>query len=228
MDDYPRDVCPGEHRMEAHVDLFAWIALLSQLISRIELRHLGLTESVQVNWEAHLNRMHWDEENQRYADRSGCVETRFSPYVGYANIYPVLLGVVQRDISKVKATLSLASKELMTPYGLMSVSYESVRHARTNGVEHDNLWMGYIWPSTNMLLLHSLKSLYLTKAELLDDSLKAAMEAFYVQVRRAVVEVVRRGGRWWEYYSPVDGSGEGSKTYIGTQAILLTALDEFA
>ncbi|CCW62278.1 unnamed protein product [Phytomonas sp. EM1] len=226
MGDYPRPFCSGAHILEAHVDLFAWVALLSELISRIEVRHLGLPASVTVDWEAHLAAAHWDAARGRYADRTGCGDHDFSPYVGYVNLFPVLLGVVRQNREKIRATFQLAREALQTKFGLMSVSFDSVRRSREAGLPHRNVWMGYVWPSVNLMFLYALKSTYLDI--LAGNDFGKEMQNFYSELRLNMAETIRNGNRWWEFYNPVDGRGEGSKTYIGTQALLLGILNDFS
>lgn len=234
MEDYPRPVCEGEHRLEAHVDLFSWVALLSNTISRIEVGHLGLAKaSVMVDWEAHLNALHWDAERGRYADRVGCQSQAFSPYTGYANLYPVMLGIVRADLAKAEATIKLARRELMTKYGLMSVSYDSVRLARESRLPHSNLWMGLVWPSANLLFLHAIRSTYIDLFEGWGSAGEEALSGgqlalLYEQLRVAQAETIRGGRRWWEGFNPVNGRGEGSKTHIGTRALILGSLYDFS
>ncbi|CCW68616.1 unnamed protein product [Phytomonas sp. Hart1] len=226
MNDYPRAFCPGEHYMEAHVDLFSWIALLSNLISQIEVEHLGLPASVDIDWEAHLAAVHWDSNRRRYADRTGCLAQEFSPYVGYVNLFPIMLGVVRQDQEKIRATIRIARNELQTKFGLMSVSFDSVRRYREAGLPHHNVWMGYVWPSANLMFLYALKSTYLDI--LAGSDISKDIQNFYTELRLDMAETIRNGSRWWEFYNPVNGRGEGSKTYIGTQALLLGILDDFS
>ncbi|CAJ1030109.1 Glycosyl hydrolase family 63 N-terminal domain [Leishmania shawi] len=232
MEDYPRPICAGEHHREAHVDAFSWVALLSTLISRIETEFLHETESVRLDWEAHLNAVHWNATEMRYGDRIGCSSWTHTPYFGYANLYPVMLGVVRRDLSRAARTIALAQQELESDYGLMSVSFSSVRLARESGLPHHNMWMGYVWPSANLLFLYGVKSHYL---EVLDSTSAAAgglaetqLYNFYTSLRVNIIEAIRGGSRWWEYYSPLDGRGEGSKTHVATHSLLLGLLDNFA
>ncbi|KPA85202.1 hypothetical protein ABB37_01565 [Leptomonas pyrrhocoris] len=232
MEDYPRPVCAGEHHREAHVDAFAWVALLSRLISHIEVDFLHVPESVQVDWEAHLDAVHWDAGRLRYSDRVGCDSWFFSPYFGYVNLYPVMLGVVRRNLPRAAHIIALAKAELESPYGLMSVSFNSVRLARESGLPHSNMWMGYVWPSTNLLFLYGVKSHYLdvlNSTNCGDGSMtEAQLRTFYDSLRVSVVETIHGGSRWWEYYNPIDGSGEGSKTSVAARSFLLGLLDNFA
>ncbi|CAD2218791.1 mannosyl-oligosaccharide glucosidase [Angomonas deanei] len=220
MEDYVRPVCPGEHQLEAHVDLFSWVAFLSSIISQVE-RYLALPESVTVDWNAHLNAVHWDAAQSRYADRVGCRSRAFTTYTGYANLFPVMLGVT-REVDKVQATLQLAREQLWSPHGLMASSFASVRQAREEGIQHDNLFVGYVWPHINLLCLYSLKTVYWDQMKLEEA------RVMYEQLRLLSTNTVREGTRWWEYYNPLDGRGEGSKTYIGTRALFLGILDDFS
>lgn len=235
MEDYPRPVCPGEHYREAHVDSFSWIAMMSRLISRIEVEHLHIEESVKVDWEAHLDAVHWDAANKRYSDHVGCNDWGFSPYVGYVNLYPVMLGVVRKDMEKVRHTIALAQRDLATAFGLMSVSFDSVGLARKANITHNNMWMGFVWPQTNVMFLYGLKSVYAQLMKPVAGSPFTEREredyvqlmSFYEELRQTMIETVYFGSRWWEYFNPVDGRGEGSKTHVSTRVLLLNLLDNF-
>ncbi|KAG5474804.1 hypothetical protein LSCM4_03981 [Leishmania orientalis] len=232
MEDYPRPICAGEHHREAHVDAFSWVALLSTLISCIETEFLHEAESVSLDWEAHLNAVHWDATEMRYGDRIGCSNWTHTPYFGYANLYPVMLGLVRRDPSRAARTIALAQRDLWSDYGLMSVSFASVRLARESSLPHRNMWMGYVWPSANLLFLYGVKSHYLEAlgrpSAAAGDLTEAQLRDFYSRLRVNVAETIRGGSRWWEYYSPLDGRGEGSKTHVATRSLLLGLLDDFA
>lgn len=232
MEDYPRPVCSGEHHREANVDAFSWVALLSRLISDIEVNFLHEAESVTLDWEAHLDAVHWDAASQRYSDRVGCHSWAFTPYLGYANLFPVMLGVVRRNLPRAAHTIALAQGRLESPFGLMSVAFDSVRLARESGLQHHNMWMGYVWPSMNLLFLYGVKTHYL---DVLNSSncgesgmSEARLHGFYSSLRVTLVETIHEGSRWWEYYNPIDGRGEGSKTSVATRGLLLGLLDNFA
>ncbi|RNF01396.1 mannosyl-oligosaccharide glucosidase [Trypanosoma rangeli] len=217
MQDYPRHACPGQHGLGAHVDLFSWVALLSSIISDIEL-YLGLPETVPKRlWLGWLDAVHWDARHQRYADRAGCSADSFSPYVGYANLYPLLLGILDNKERALKV-IELAKAELMTQYGMMSVSYASVRAARHAGLRHDNRWMGHIWISTNVLMAHALRTKYIG---LLGEP---ATELFN-QLRSSMLKTSGETPWVQEAYNPVEGSAESAVSLMADRAIWLGLLE---
>ncbi|KEG13080.1 mannosyl-oligosaccharide glucosidase [Trypanosoma grayi] len=219
MPDYPRPVCDGHHTKEAHVDLFSWVALLSTTISDIE-RHLGLAESIPKHlWIKWLDEAHWDSDNQRYADRVGCPGRPFSPYVGYANLYPFILGLLD-DNARAHTVLDLIKSDLMTPYGVMSVSYDAVRTARTAGLRHDNRWMGHVWVPVNALLLHTLRSKYVAR-------LGAPAEELFQRLRLSVVEAAGGSHTMAEALNPVTGAAESTASLVGYRALLLLLMEQY-
>lgn len=167
LGDYPRPTCAGEDHRELHVDLFSWIALLSRLISTIEVDFLGVEESVKVDWESHLEALHWDNEHEYYADRVGCRPTAgeampsFSPYLGIANMFPVMLGIPRRESLHVLSTMSIGNYNLSdTGHGLQSLTFTGVREMRVGGMKHHNAFTGTIWPHLNLMYAYALKGIY--------------------------------------------------------------------
>lgn len=262
MEDYPRPTCSGHEHRELHVDLFSWIAYLSQLVSVIEVEFLGLEESVQVNWEAHLERLHWDDANQRYSDRIGCPSASpldappFSTFVGFANVYPVALGIPRLHIQHIFKTMDLVYRNLSdTRHGVQSLAYSSVRQMRENKIPHHNLFTGTIWPHQNFLYSYALKSVYgnpdasytlgkhgaRQKVEVEEGDYASGDEADrkeveglqrtamkeYNRLRKENLPALIQVTRWWECYNPVNGDGLAGKTYIGSRALLLGLLYDY-
>lgn len=284
LEDYPRPVCPGEEHRELHVDLFSWVAYLSRLISEIEVDFLGLEESVKVDWEAHLNTLHWDETQHRYSDRIGCVGSGqgaaaappFSEYVGVVNVIPVALGIPRRTLSHVISTMELVRHNLSSSHSMamQSLSFRSIRLMREKKLEHKNVFTGPIWPQYNLLYVYTLKTVYgalpdsgspgeyssfsssrlsplgsshgdnpsingeptsSEKSETLKNERSGAIEAVlrrtvlqeYHRLRGALLPPLLHASRWWECFSPIDGSGLGGKTYIGSRGLLLGLLFNF-
>ncbi|KAH9600374.1 Glycosyl hydrolase family 63 [Trypanosoma melophagium] len=219
MEDYPRPFCMGSHGDEAHVDLFSWVAFLSIIISDVEL-HLGLSESVPKRlWRVWLDEVHWDMEHQRYADRVGCPDDSFSPYVGYANLYPFFLELLD-DKERALTVLELANTQLMTSYGMMSVSYDSVGAAREAGLRHENLWMGHIWVSTNALMLRALRRKYITL-------LGKPAEDLFKQLRVSIVATAGGSQTMQEVFNPVTGVAESTVSLVGHRALMLALLEDY-
>lgn len=295
LEDYPRPVCAGHEHRELHVDVFSWIALLSRLISTIEVHFLGVEESVRVDWEAHLEALHWDEGHQQYSDRIGCPasgaphranaswsaagvhysgSTPFSDYVGVVNVLPVALGIPRRSLSHVRHTMHLARRSLTSSSDLamQSLSFASIRQMREDRLQHHNSYTGPIWPQHNLLYAYTLKTIYgqmssdasharthsstLSSSETSDndppsanhaaseerernlfgqEGVNSGMElllrrdalAEYHRIRKSLLPPLFHLTRWWECFSPVDGSGLGGKTYIGSRALLLSLLYDF-
>eukprot|EP00796_Vickermania_ingenoplastis_P004700 gene4700-3393_t len=248
MEDYPRATCAAQPHRDLHVDLFSWVALLSQLISRIETHFLGMEESVRVDWEAHLDALHWDETSQMFADRGGCVPEAsssallppFSPYVGFVNLAPVALGVVRRNTTHILSSMSLGRTRLSeaTRGGIQSLAFSSVRRMRENGLKHFNAYTGSVWPWQNALYAYALKTVYGNNAmqhqlggpdteEEAVRTVQRVAEREYARIRTAMLPSLLHVARWWECYNPVTGEGLGGKTYIGSRALLLTLLYDF-
>lgn len=255
MEDYPRPTCSGHEHRELHVDLFSWIAYLSQIISSIEVEFLGLEASVQVNWEAHLEALHWDEENQRYSDRIGCASASpteappFSSYVGFVNVFPVALGIPRLHIHHIFKTMDLVYRNLSDArHGVQSLSYSAVKQMREKKIPHHNLFTGTIWPHQNFLYSYALKSVYANPDASYtlgkdgaqhggferDEANQREVQALqrtamkeYSRLRKENLPALIRVTRWWECFNPVTGDGLGGKTYIGSRALLLGLLYDY-
>jgi len=243
MDDYPRPICKGFANRELHVDLFAWIAALSKVISQIEVEFLGLEESVSVDWEAHLMALHWDNENRRLSDRIGCPAATgsslppFSPYVGFVNLLPLSLGVVSNP-EVIHQTLLLERDHLRSGFGLQSLSFESVRLMRGDEesdrsfspLVNDNAYTGPVWPWQNFLYVYGLQSFVLqssTTTATLPSDVRAEAVVSYKHTRQSILDSMLSMTRWWECFNPVTGEGLGSKTYVGSTGMLLAVLYHF-
>lgn len=252
LDDYPRPVCAGHEHRELHVDLFSWIAYLSRIISTIEMEFLQREESVHVDWEAHLEALHWDEAQNRYSDRVGCPSNDtasaspppFSPYVGYVNLYPVALGVSRRRIGPIFATMDLAKRQLSrSGRGLQSLSYSSVRLMREEGISHRNTFTGPIWPQHNLIYVYALATMYGPRKdrgwyeeEVVDErdsndiswkDLQRVAGEEYSRLRDEMLPSLFQVSRWYECFSPITNAGLGSTTYIGSRALILPFLLDF-
>lgn len=245
MDDYPRPICQGFANRELHVDLFAWIAALSKVISQIEVEFLGLEESVSVDWEAHLMALHWDSENRRLSDRIGCPSATgsslppFSPYVGFVNLLPLSLGVVSNP-DVIQETLRLERDHLRSDFGLQSLSFESVRRMRgdeesdhgslLSPLVNDNTYTGPVWPWQNFLYVYGLQSFVLQSSSTtptLPSDVRAEAVVSYKLTRQSMLDSMLSMTRWWECFNPVTGEGLGSKTYVGSTGMLLAVLYHF-
>lgn len=294
LEDYPRPVCAGHEHRELHVDAFSWIAFLSRLISTIEVHFLGVEESVNVDWEAHLDALHWDVERQRYSDRVGCPVSSmprlanatlftagvhynssmpFSDYVGVVNVLPVALGIPRHSLTHVSRTMDLVRRSLTSNIGMamQSLSFSSVRAMREDGLPHHNVYTGPIWPQQNVLYAYTLKTIYAampsdatnirkdlsifsspensdpdalsgknepseerkrtTSSQNSNNGLERLLRhdalVEYHRIRKSLLPPLLNLNRWWECFSPVDGSGLGGKTYIGSRALLLSLLYDF-
>ncbi|ESS62233.1 mannosyl-oligosaccharide glucosidase [Trypanosoma cruzi Dm28c] len=107
----------------------------------------------------------------------------------------------------------------MTRYGLMSVSYDSVRAARDAGLRHENRWMGHVWLSANVLMLHALRTKYI-------DILGDPAGELFKRLRLCMLEISGGSPMMQEAYNPVTGAAESTVSLVGYRAMLLGLLED--
>ncbi|KAH7729303.1 mannosyl oligosaccharide glucosidase [Aphelenchoides avenae] len=236
LDDYPRASHPSNDASEYHLDLRCWMAMASKVLRR-------LSESVEdMQWIAEveedvrlyndvdlLDKLHWSEKSQSYADfglhsaKVDLVPVQQAPEApvtylrktlskpqlrhvdnvfGYVNLFPFLLRILPPNNDKLGILLRrLRNKEeLWTPYGLRSLSTKSPYYMRRN-TEHDPpYWRGPIWINMNYLALSALWHYAHETGP--HQSLAADI---YAELKNNVIENVsreyQRTGFFWENYN---------------------------
>lgn len=159
LDDYPRPSPP--HPGELHVDLMAWVGLMSKSLMNIA-EALGIDEDVVelkknlVAIENNLNDLHWSEEQGCYCDATidEFEEHKLVCHKGYISLFPFLLGLMKPDDAKVGKILDLLGdeEELFSPFGLRSLSKKDEFYGTA-----ENYWRSPVWMPMNYMALRQLR-----------------------------------------------------------------------
>lgn len=158
LDDYPRAQPP--HPGELHVDLMAWMGMMSRSIQRVAEflgesedaeRYFKINEAIRRN----MDDLHWSEKDKTYCDATidDFEETKHVCHRGYISIFPFMAGLLGPDHEHLKDVLDLISdkEELWSPYGIRSLS----KRDEFYGTE-ENYWRSPIWMNMNYLVLSNL------------------------------------------------------------------------
>jgi mannosyl-oligosaccharide glucosidase len=220
LDDYPRADLP--HNGELHVDLASWMAFASKVMMKYA-QVVGNTEDYAMyfgNFKKIVNvieTVHWDPEEQYYTDvildEDG--DVRHIRHFGYVSIYPLLFGLA--SAGRVKRVLKRVAEELVTDYGLRSLSPHSPYY-----MKGDQYWTGPIWININYLFLGALQSpLYRD----IDGAL-SVYERVRTGLMKAMLKSYQETGFIWEQYSDMTGRGQRSHPFTGWSSLILLIMSE--
>lgn len=158
LDDYPRAIPP--HTGELHVDLLSWVGMMTRCIKRIAvtigeeddaLEYAAIEHAVVRN----LDDLHWSEKHQAYCDATidDYEESVHVCHKGYISLFPVLVGLVNKDSAKLGKVLDLMEdpEELWSEFGLRSLSKSDGEFGTG-----ENYWKGPIWININYLAIQRL------------------------------------------------------------------------
>lgn len=218
LDDYPRADLSDEH--ELHVDLASWMAFASKVMMKYAqlIGNIGDYHCYYQNLKKITNlieTVHWDEEYGYYTDviltDSGVKHIR---HFGYVSIYPLLFGIATP--SRASTVLSRVQSELLTDYGLRSLSKSSLYY-----MQGDQYWTGPIWININYLLLNALYTTYkhVDGASNLYTRLRAGLIG-------TMVKSYNTTGFIWEQYDDTTGRGQRSHPFTGWSALIVSILAE--
>ena len=159
IDDYPRPQPP--HPAELHVDLMAWVGLMSKSLLHIaqDLGHEDDAEQLKKNLDAiehNLDDLHWSEEHGCYCDATidDFEEHKLVCHVGYISLFPFLLGLMKPDDAKIGPILNVIGdeKQLWSAHGIRSLSQQDPYY----GTE-ENYWRSPVWMPINYLAVNQLR-----------------------------------------------------------------------
>ncbi|KAJ9459384.1 Mannosyl-oligosaccharide glucosidase GCS1 [Diplonema papillatum] len=219
LDDYPRSRCDTPE--ELHVDLHSWMILLADTMHSIAVHLRDFDQAAALETERKQLRRalfahHWDADKRRFADVSGCppkadgkVPPKHVSFVGYVTLFPLLCGALDPAAHKeeILSTIALAEKELLTEYGLRSLSASSLKRVK----KHDNYWTGPIWLNINYMFVRAIDQY--------GYSVIPEAAQFRDTLRRRLLHLVSkeydRTGKLWENYDPSTGEGRGTAPFTG-------------
>ncbi|KAF4700347.1 WD repeat-containing protein 19 [Perkinsus olseni] len=136
-----------------------------------------------------------------------------SPHVGYVTIFPLLLGLLHpiEDRQIILATIDVINKELMTPYGLGSLSKSDQLYRMG-----EDYWRGKIWGNINLLAIGALRHY----GSVMDDSTISEMAD---SIRKGYMKTVEDGFKKkksiYENYTPDRGEPAGAAPFTGWTAV---------
>ncbi|KAF9584660.1 Processing alpha glucosidase I [Lunasporangiospora selenospora] len=226
LDDYPRS--PRPHLGELHVDLLSWIGYASRNLQSIA-EMIGEEEDAE-EYEDHYNAiraniddLHWSEEDKAYCDLtvSDDEESIFVCHKGYVSLFPLLLGIVDKNSDKFGHVLDMMHDPelLWSPFGLRSISAQDEFYG-----QGENYWRGPIWININYLALHSLKTYYLG-----EGPHQAKAKQVYNELRDNLIENIHKEylttGYVWEQYNDKTGAGQRSHPFTGWTSTIVLILE---
>ncbi|KAE9554124.1 hypothetical protein FO519_002661 [Halicephalobus sp. NKZ332] len=198
-----------------------------------------------------LNKRHWSDEKKAYFDygkhstsvgfrkirkneveeierkrtvkkppRMGFVDDVF----GYVNLFPFLMRLLPENSEQLQYTLEKIQDELLTPYGLRSLSKNSAYYLKRNTPDDPPYWRGQIWINLNYLALNALRHYSKSgpHSEVASD--------LYTKLRQSLVENIHsnyvKTGYFWEHYNDASGKGGGSHPFTGWTSLFVNIVTE--
>lgn len=164
---------------------------------------------------AAVNATLWHEGAGFYLDLD--TDGRFIPTVSYSGLIPLIAGIVPPDRVDRVLTAVRDPEQLLSPYGVRSVSARSViyqpGYAKERGVNSN--WRGPVWVPINYLLVETLAPLDATLAATVRERVVGTVEADW-----------RATGRFHEYFDAETGEGIGADAQAGWTALVANLVAE--
>ncbi|KAG9252324.1 glycoside hydrolase [Emericellopsis atlantica] len=222
IDDYPRPQPP--HPGELHVDLLAWVGLMSKSLIRIA-DALGNEEDVaeltrNLNaLEHNMNDLHWSEKEGTYCDATidDFEEHALVCHKGYISLMPFLVGLLKPDDPKLGRTLDLIADEdqLWSPHGVRSLSKQD-EYYKTG----ENYWRSPVWMPINYLVVSQLKNVATQ-----EGPFQTKARTMFNALRKNLVDTVfkswKETGFAWEQYNPETGAGQRTQHFTGWTSLVV-------
>ncbi len=215
MDNLPRG------KGQAQADASGWMAFFARYMAKIAeatgdtsaaARYAADVETIAAAVNANL----WDEAAGFYFDLADDGKA-FIPTKSYSGLIPLIAGVVPADrMGRVLAALRDPA-QLLSPYGVRSVSAQSVLYqpgyAKEKGVNSN--WRGPVWVPINYLLVEALTSVDPALAQAIREAVVATVEADWEAT-----------GRFHEYFDAETGEGLGADAQAGWTALVANLVAE--
>jgi mannosyl-oligosaccharide glucosidase len=145
---------------------------------------------------------------------------------GYVSLFPLLLQVLKPNNPRLEQLLHKMRSELLTDFGLRSLSPKSFFYDKYNTDEDPPYWRSNIWININFLALKSLH--FYAKDNTGPYSTLAAQVYGELQrnVMKNVWKVWKETGFLWEHYSDKTGKGQGGHPFTGWSALIVLIMAE--
>jgi len=209
MDNLPR----GDGQAQA--DASGYMAMFARDLAQIATR-LGDTASAdryaadRDRIAAAVNAGLWDEERGFYFDLD-TDGTSFILTKSYTGLIPLVAGIVPPDRAARVLEVVRDPAQLMSPYGVRSVSAESVLYepgySSTRGTNSN--WRGPVWVPLNYLIIEAIQPLDPALAATIRESVVNNVEADWTKT-----------GRFHEYFNGDTGEGIGADAQAGWTALV--------
>lgn len=215
MDNLPRGAG------QAQADGSGWMAFFARYLGRIAdalgdtaaaARYAADAETIAAAVNANL----WDEGAGFYFDLDADGRS-FIPTKSYSGLIPLIAGIVPADrVERVLAAVR-DPQQLLSPYGVRSVSAASViyqpGYAKERGVNSN--WRGPVWVPINYLLVEALTPLDATLATTVRERVVRTVEADW-----------QATGGFHEYFDAETGEGIGADAQAGWTALVANLVAE--
>ncbi|KAF2156237.1 glycoside hydrolase family 63 protein [Myriangium duriaei CBS 260.36] len=225
LDDYPR--APTPHPGELHVDLLAWMGMLTRVMQRLATA-LDLSDdaadyaSTYTAIKRNMADLHWSSQHKAYCDATvdDYEESVHVCHKGYISLFPFMLGLIDYTDDKLGHVLDTIgdTEQLWSPHGIRSLSksdelYES----------GENYWRSPVWVNMN----------YLIVKELLNVARSSSPHAgkakqLYTDLRKNLVNTVfeswKETGFAWEQYNPETGKGQRTQHFTGWTSLVVSIM----
>ena len=155
-----------------------------------------------------------------------------SESIGYVSLFPLILGVIEIDCidDRISCSIDVLTKivdliefELMTPFGVSSLSPKD-----PNFGKGENYWRGNLWGNFQLLIVGALRG-YANRLSTKNISLSQRMFTIADDIAHKYTSTVRKNldekGFIFEIFSPLDGQGKGAAPFTGWTAVALALLE---
>lgn len=145
-------------------------------------------------------------------------EEIFNPHLGYVNLYPLAFGLIKPDSAEFKNTIDLliSEDELLSPYGIRSLSKSDLLYHTG-----DDYWRGNIWMNINYLVVRGLYKFYRSNI--------SAMKAYNLirsNLIKTIYEEWKISKTLFEQYSDTNGKGIKARPFNGWTSLILNIIAE--
>jgi hypothetical protein len=219
MDNLPRGR-PTPTGPAAQADGSSWMAAFARDLATIadRLGDAAAATGYRADRErvaAAVNARLWDEAKGFYFDADGDAGA-LVPTVSYTGLVPLIAGIVPADrMDRVLAVLR-DPEQLLSPYGVRSVSAQSVIYVPGFAGRNTNSnWRGPVWMPINYLVIEALAEVDAALAADIRDRTVANVERTH-----------QATGRIFEYFDGDTGAGLGADAQTGWTAVVANLIAE--
>ncbi|KAH3670511.1 hypothetical protein OGAPHI_001026 [Ogataea philodendri] len=224
IDDYPR---PEADVAELHVDLLAWMGIMTRSMYKIAHlldKHDDSKQYLDIynNIVGNLDDLHWSSQDKSYCDVTvdDNDENVFECHIGYVSIMPFVHHLIPASSDHLEHVLAQLHdpEQLWTPYGIRSLSKQDEYFHKG-----EDYWRGHIWININYLVLESLQY-YGTHPETKPE-IRKQINTIYTQLRTNLVENIFKNynetGYLWEQYNENTGAGQRTRHFAGWTSLVV-------